>query len=53
MCTELGIEPQLLGDLPKLREMLEPMLNDFDPAQMNVKQLIDKLIEQRIETRCC
>ena len=53
---ELGLDPLDLGDLnllrPKLREMLS---EDFsDPKlvhDLNDKQLFDKLIETRIETK--
>eukprot|EP00347_Sterkiella_histriomuscorum_P009501 403340971 len=57
VCDELGIDPLLLGNLPTLRKHLIPkvfQLNEkgLDPLKLNDKQLIDKLIEHHIESKC-
>lgn len=50
---ELGLDPKDLGNMetlrPKLREMLSKHIAQVD--QLNDKQLIDKLIEKRIEPK--
>lgn len=57
VCTELGIDPTIFGEengLRKLRSFLEPQVKAFDnsPIYYNEKQLIDKMIEHKIESRC-
>jgi lysyl-tRNA synthetase class II len=49
--TELGLDPKDLGRMdflrPKLKDMLRPHLSIAD--SLNDKQLLDKLIEKKIE----
>lgn len=49
--TELGLDPKDLGRMdflrPKLKDMLRPHLHIAD--SLNDKQLLDKLIEKKIE----
>lgn len=50
--SELGVEPKELGDMDKLRPHLQQMLKPYLPKvymTLNDKQLIDKLIENKIE----
>lgn len=54
---EIGVDPMLLGDVKQLRVVLEPkikLLNDRNLKldKMNEKQMIDKLIEHHIESKC-
>lgn len=58
VCDELGIDPILLGgSLEDLRKVLLPKVYSvaekyLDPTKLNEKQLIDKLIEHHIESKC-
>lgn len=52
--SELGLEPKELGDMDKLRPHLQQMLKPYLPKvymTLNDKQLIDKLIENKIEQK--
>jgi lysyl-tRNA synthetase class II len=55
--TELGLDPLDLGNLDVLRPKLRSMLTEDNQPKgvietMNDKQLFDKLIEARIESKC-
>lgn len=60
VCEELGIDPTLFGrdnGLKLLRSYLEPQVRALNeknvkPERLNEKQLIDKMIEAKIETQC-
>ncbi len=60
VCEELGIDPSIFGEtngLQKLRELLIPQVKamgekNIQPERLNEKQLIDKLIEHKIESKC-
>ena len=50
--TELGLEAKDLADMDKLRPHLQKMLMPYLPKvtmDLNDKQLLDKLIENKIE----
>lgn len=60
VCDELGIDPTIFGSpsgMEKLREQLISELKQVGerhlrPENLNEKQLIDKLIEIKIESKC-
>lgn len=60
VCTEIGLDATLFGKengLKKIREILVPQVQalgekNLQAENLNEKQLIDKLIEAKIESRC-
>ncbi|CDW91661.1 lysyl-trna synthetase [Stylonychia lemnae] len=58
VCSELGLDPALLGkSAQELRKFLLPKVygigeRNLNPDSLNEKQLIDKLIEYHIESKC-
>lgn len=60
VCEELGIDPEIFGKqngLRMIKDMLIPQVKAIgekgvQPEKLNEKQLIDKMIEHKIESKC-